>query len=70
VPRRLQAECRREQGFDLVAHHHAQVLGSEPAIEPPIVMFVDLSNSTENGIEPVCRASVSSSLIFSSHPRL
>lgn len=51
MPRRLQAERGGEQGFDLDTHH-GQQLGQEPAIEPPIVMFVDLSISTGNGIEP------------------
>jgi hypothetical protein len=51
VPRRLQAERGREQGFDLIAHH-VRVLGQGSGIEPPIFIFVEKSISTGNGIEP------------------
>lgn len=51
VPRRLQAERGGEEGFDL-ATHHVRRLGQVRGIEPPIVMFVEKSISTGNGIEP------------------
>ncbi len=52
MPRRLQAKCGGEEGFDLVVHR-AQGRCQFRAVLPPTVMSVEKSISTGNGIEPV-----------------
>lgn len=51
LPRRQQAGCDGEDGFDLSIHDLA-VEGQRAVVVPPTVMFVELSISTKNGIEP------------------
>ena len=51
MPRRLQAKCGGEEGFDLVVH---RVRGRRQyrAVVPPMIMFAEKSISTGNGTEP------------------
>lgn len=51
VPRRLQTQCGREEGFDRRTHG-GRSHGQDRGVAPPITLFVVESISTGKGIEP------------------
>jgi Hypothetical protein (DUF2513). len=52
VPRRLQTQCGREEGFDRRTHG-GRSHGQDRGVAPPITLFVVESISTGKGIEPL-----------------